>query len=251
MNKFNVIDKFADDFAFLSNFFETKVKYGDVTFNNSEAAFQAQKCSNRQQIKNFVGITASAAKKLGRKVELREGWDNIKEQVMYEIVKTKFEQNTKLGYALLKTADVVLIEGNTWGDRFWGQVDGDGENKLGKILMRVRDELVIQPQFPKYSSVLLALLNGRDVSLPGCDTFRLFKPGEEIKTGFNEYGTSDKYFLACKLFGRTNKGDEYTLYSGSNLRLSDFLDICDHLTDDEFFVIAANNALSVVNKKRK
>lgn len=251
MNKFNIIDKFDGDFAFLSNFYDTKVKFYDVTFNNSEAAFQAQKCSDRRQIKNFVGITASASKKLGRKVELREGWDNLKDQVMYEIVKAKFEQNTRLAYALLKTGDTILIEGNTWGDRYWGQVDGVGENKLGKILMRVRDELVIQPQFPKYSSVLLALLNGRDVSLPGYNTFRLFKPGEEIRTGYNEYGTSDSYFLACKLSGWTNKGDEYTLYSGSDLKLADFLDICDHLTDDEFFAIAANNALAVVNKKRK
>lgn len=42
---------------------------------------------------------------------------------------------------LLATRDRMLIEGNDWGDTFWGMVDGEGENNLGKILMRVREEI--------------------------------------------------------------------------------------------------------------
>ena len=41
----------------------------------------------------------------------------------------------------MATRDRVLIEGNDWGDTFWGMTDGEGENHLGKILMRVRAEL--------------------------------------------------------------------------------------------------------------
>lgn len=40
-----------------------------------------------------------------------------------------------------KNGDAELIEGNTWGDRIWGVCDGVGENRLGKILMRVRAEM--------------------------------------------------------------------------------------------------------------
>ena len=60
---------------------------------------------------------------------------------MYEIVLAKFTQNPDLKKKLLATGDEHLEEGNTWGDTIWGTVDGVGENRLGKILMRVRDEL--------------------------------------------------------------------------------------------------------------
>ena len=60
---------------------------------------------------------------------------------MYEIVLAKFTQNPDLKEELLATGDEHLEEGNTWGDAIWGTVDGVGENRLGKILMRVRDEL--------------------------------------------------------------------------------------------------------------
>lgn len=60
---------------------------------------------------------------------------------MYEICKAKFTQNEDLKEKLLATGNNILEEGNTWGDRVWGTVNGVGENRLGKILMRVREEL--------------------------------------------------------------------------------------------------------------
>ena len=82
------------------------------------------------------------ARRMGRSMkQIREDWDKIKLRVMYEIVKAKFSQNEKLQAKLLATRDRVLIEGNDWGDTFWGMTDGEGENHLGKILMRVRAEL--------------------------------------------------------------------------------------------------------------
>ena len=67
--------------------------------------------------------------------------EEVKDKVMYEIVLAKFTQNPDLKEKLLATGDEYLEEGNTWGDTIWGTVDGVGENRLGKILMRVRDEL--------------------------------------------------------------------------------------------------------------
>lgn len=60
---------------------------------------------------------------------------------MYEICLAKFSQNENLKARLLETGDKHLEEGNTWGDKIWGTVNGEGENNLGKILMRVRAEL--------------------------------------------------------------------------------------------------------------
>ena len=60
---------------------------------------------------------------------------------MKDIVRAKFSQNEELAKKLLATNDEYLIEGNTWGDRFWGTVNGEGRNQLGIILMQVRDEL--------------------------------------------------------------------------------------------------------------
>ncbi len=60
---------------------------------------------------------------------------------MYEIVKNKFTQNPTLAKLLVDTNDKVIIEGNTWGDIYWGMCKGKGENHLGKILMKVREEM--------------------------------------------------------------------------------------------------------------
>ena len=60
---------------------------------------------------------------------------------MYEICKIKFTTNPNLAKRLLDTGDEELIEGNDWNDIFWGVCNGKGENNLGKILMRIRNEL--------------------------------------------------------------------------------------------------------------
>lgn len=80
-------------------------------------------------------------KRLGRRVKLRPDWESIKDQVMYEVCKAKFSQNTDLRDKLVATGDAELVEGNTWGDKIWGICNGQGENRLGKILMKVRTEL--------------------------------------------------------------------------------------------------------------
>jgi predicted NAD-dependent protein-ADP-ribosyltransferase YbiA (DUF1768 family) len=59
---------------------------------------------------------------------------------MYKIVKAKFEQHPELA-AKLKALTGEIVEENTWNDRFWGVCNGFGSNHLGKILMRIREEL--------------------------------------------------------------------------------------------------------------
>ncbi len=74
-------------------------------------------------------------------VDLRSDWEEVKDEIMYKVVTCKFTQNQDLKEKLLAAGDKTLIEGNTWNDRYWGVCRGKGQNKLGQILMRVREEL--------------------------------------------------------------------------------------------------------------
>ena len=136
-----VINSFDGDYDFLSNFYECPINWKGRTYRNSESIYQSSKSKDESVIDDFVKMTGSQAKKSGRKLDIREDWNNIKEDLMYLICHAKFFQNEDLGQKLMNTGDAVLIEGNYWGDRYWGVCNGEGQNKLGKILMKIREEL--------------------------------------------------------------------------------------------------------------
>ena len=134
---------FRNEYRFLSNFWDAPVTYKGLTYLNNEAAFQAQKCMTEEEKLAFTTLRSNDAKRLGRRVPLRPDWENVKLSIMEEIVRAKFTQNEDMKQLLLATGDLVLEEGNGWGDLFWG-VDAktrEGRNHLGRILMRIRKEL--------------------------------------------------------------------------------------------------------------
>lgn len=136
------IDSFRGEYFFLSNFSNYGFELEGVYYKTVEHYFQAQKCINEQEFQQIVNAkTPALARKLGRKVSLRKDWPEVKEEIMMKGVRAKFTQNPKAKELLLKTGDAELIEGNTWGDSFWGVCNGKGKNKLGKILMEIRKEL--------------------------------------------------------------------------------------------------------------
>jgi len=138
-----IIDSFRGEHKFLSNFYPAKVVYEGIEYPSSEHAFQAAKTSDPQwKVAIRDASTPSKAKRLGRNVPLRPDWEDIKLRVMKDIIRAKFTQNADLRIMLvLGTRNTELIEGNTWGDKFWGVCDGEGENHHGRILMEIRKEL--------------------------------------------------------------------------------------------------------------
>lgn len=143
------ITEFRGNYAFLSNFYTASIVYDGLCYANNEAAFQAQKTTCLKERRRFSSsyLTDPAkAKVMGRKITLRPDWEHIKIPCMYEICMSKCFQHPELIRALLATGNAVLIEENTWGDRFWGCVNGLGENHLGNILMDIRGKLSMEPR---------------------------------------------------------------------------------------------------------
>lgn len=137
-----VIDSFTGEYDFLSNFYPCDLEVFGLVFTNAEAAYQSQKCKYEGDKNFFVGLPAGKAKRFGKRVILREDWEDVKYGVMLEVLWAKFTQNGDLVLRLLATGDRELVEGNTWGDTEWGVFMGEGKNMLGKLLMGVRAKLV-------------------------------------------------------------------------------------------------------------
>lgn len=139
------ITRFRDEYYFLSNFYECPVKYNGYLFNSAEAAFQASKSDTVDP--KFCTMSPGEAKSAGRKVKLREDWEEVKDAIMRDVLLAKFTLNEDLRCKLIATGDAILIEGNTWHDNYWGVckcgtcVFRERYNKLGILLMDVRQEL--------------------------------------------------------------------------------------------------------------
>lgn len=146
-----IIGEFTGEYDFLSNFYPASFVYNNILWPNSEAAYQAMKSLDPTVHLEFAKYTSPGqAKRAGRTIELRPNWDNVKRDIMLDIVYLKFKQNPELQERLLATKRAHLEEGNTWKDTYWGVCPpylGKGENHLGKILMEVRMMLRSQLTF--------------------------------------------------------------------------------------------------------
>lgn len=135
------IDKFEGEYDFLSNFFIHPVTYDETVYVSNEHAYQAAKTLDTDEREVIeMAKTPGQAKKFGRGATLRSDWEQIKLSVMEDLVRQKFQDPT-LKQKLLDTGTAELIEGNWWNDTFWGVSNGRGQNHLGLILMKVREEL--------------------------------------------------------------------------------------------------------------
>jgi hypothetical protein len=149
-NELNIIDSFSCKNFYLCNFFKTPITYKSRIWPSAEHIFQASKSLN-EAVRELIRIANTPGKvgALGRIINPRPDWDDIKNELMLEIVRLKFDQNIKIREKLINTGDAILINGNTWHDNYWGDCkcrkcqDIKGFNYLGLILMVVRKELLI------------------------------------------------------------------------------------------------------------
>lgn len=143
-NKQMAIKEFENEYRFLSNFFEEKVVYENIEWASSEAAYQAAKFIDPEIKKQFINLSPDKSKKLARKLsgQIRKDFHDIKYGIMYDIVLAKFSQHEYLKEKLINTGNEELIEGNWWGDIYWGVCNGSGQNNLGKILMDIRSKFI-------------------------------------------------------------------------------------------------------------
>lgn len=134
------ITGFFGNYRWLSNFWPARVTLEGQTFPSVENAYQAAKTTNMLVRAEFQTMTAGQAKRSGGYLSLRDDWTLVRLEVMEDLLRQKF-QDRDLAKRLVETGDAVLIEGNTWGDTFWGVCRGRGSNHLGLLLMSIRAEL--------------------------------------------------------------------------------------------------------------
>jgi ribA/ribD-fused uncharacterized protein len=143
------IESFRGKNAFLSNFHAVTVTLDGVEYPSTEHAYQAAKTLDkgwREKIR--LAETPGKAKRLGRKVPARQDWMEVCEPVMEQLLHQKFSWlgNHDIAAQLWETGDAEIVEGNRWHDNKWGSCScakckGKGQNRLGEILMKIRDRL--------------------------------------------------------------------------------------------------------------
>ncbi len=135
------ITSFFGPHRWLSNFWIAPFPYRGRQFSSVEEAYQWEACATDVG-KHAVLYSSSpgSAKTIARKFARRADWPEVKLEIMRRLLAMKFAL-PELREKLLATGEEELIEGNTWGDVYWGVCQGVGENHLGRLLMELRASL--------------------------------------------------------------------------------------------------------------
>lgn len=163
--------KFRQEFSYLSNFnvLKNKIHYFGYDYISVEAGYMAQKCDDVawKQYCSTISPHSNAQsemKKAAYKVDLVKDFRDKQLKIMLDLLRLKFKNNPELANKLVATYPRMIMEGNVWNDRYWGatipkqnlsdnveleklyekfpQYFYVGQNYLGRLLMKVRDELM-------------------------------------------------------------------------------------------------------------
>lgn len=164
------IDSFSGENRFLSNFWPVEITYNGRTYPSVEHAYQAQKTTDeeiREKISKLEkpGQAKEFGQGLGATTRIRLDWTNeMRILIMTELIELKFsEKNPDLVSRLLRTEDAELIEGNDWGDVFFGVCGGEGKNHLGNILMATREKIKRENEYIKNQQAYVKVVDGKTV----------------------------------------------------------------------------------------
>lgn len=193
-DKITKICGFFRDFRFLSNF-EGSAILDEIEYPTIEHGYQAAKTLDpAQREKIRLCEKPAEARRLGQTVTMRPDFGEKKIEIMEKLLEQKFSREPYKS-KLLATENWYLEETNTWGDKFWGVCDGEGENNMGKLLMKIRDKIAKEPKsLEEYENIL------REVGCLTCGD----KTGNVLiyrhKNGVELRGRQDRFwvYLECK-----------------------------------------------------
>lgn len=196
-----MINRFAGEYRFLSNFYPCTIKYGpfngekcfdgesEAPFPSVEHAFQASKTMSvgyQRSVRDAA--TPQVAKQYGRLSRLRDDWEEVKVRLMEGFLRQKFS-DPELKNKLILTGAHELIEGNTWHDNIWGDCrcskcrSIQGQNMLGKLLMKIRAELMptSDPRTPAMQEVSNQQMQPITITCRECGKQATYPPGTSVK----------------------------------------------------------------------
>jgi ribA/ribD-fused uncharacterized protein len=134
----------GEQYGQFSNFALYSIRLKGKTWPTVEHYFQAQKFAgtpHEQTIRKAKTPMKAAELGRSRKHKIRKNWDKMRDNVMYDALYAKFTQYAELRALLLSTGDAALIEASP-NDRYWGEGgDRKGTNRLGKLLVKLREKL--------------------------------------------------------------------------------------------------------------
>ena len=138
--------QFVGKLDYLSNMYPHKMYVQldgvEMEFSCLESAFQACKSEDSLTHQVFQTLNGYEAKRLGRQIPIRGNWKQIRVEVMYQLLKLKFS-DPYLVSLLIMTPDDDIVEHNTWNDTFWGVCNGRGEDNLGKLIRKIKQEKLV------------------------------------------------------------------------------------------------------------
>jgi ribA/ribD-fused uncharacterized protein len=153
-----MINSFSGRWAFLSNFYLCKITHQGIVYPSSEHYYVAMKVKEDQlingkmcpasDVREMISkiSTPGQVKRFGRSLSIRKDWDSVKLKAMEWVIREKFTKHPDLKEMLIQTGNEEIIESNYWHDIFWGvctceKCGNKGENHLGKLIMKIRDEI--------------------------------------------------------------------------------------------------------------
>ncbi len=135
--------RFDGEYAFLANRFSSPIAMDGLAFCNAEAAFWAASCADEIGRRAVAGARLKNVREVAKRQARRPDWEDACLSTMEDVVRAKFRQNEELARKLDATGDARLVWTNSIPDTYWGEdrYACVGENRLGEILMKVREEL--------------------------------------------------------------------------------------------------------------
>lgn len=134
---------FNGEYEFLSNSYNCKIydEKDKLTYSNIESALIAQKSTDFGTRRKFTRLNAMKARKKESSIPDNYEWEDNKDKIMYSFIVDKFKEGSILAKKLINTGEKELINEVSYPDEYYGVHYGKGENILGKMLMKRREEL--------------------------------------------------------------------------------------------------------------